>query len=135
MHVLRHEPVARLQFHPGFVAAGILAGGSVLLYSMPHLLSFPCVIKTLSGFSCPSCGSSRAISAVLRADIAAAIAYNPLFVLALSVAAIMSLAAAYQLIIGRRLRIVLSPTAQKALRALLLTLLLGQLVWRLFRPI
>lgn len=43
----------------------------------------PCLFHLLTGLHCPGCGSGRALEALLRLDIKAALGYNVLFVIAL----------------------------------------------------
>ncbi len=38
----------------------------------------PCLFHRMTGLNCPGCGGTRAISAMLRLDFAAAFWYNPL---------------------------------------------------------
>lgn len=52
-----------------------IAGTALALY----LLDVGCVFKTVTGLSCPGCGMTRAWLAALRLDLAAAVAYHPLF--------------------------------------------------------
>lgn len=40
-----------------------------------------CIIKHISGHDCPSCGTTRAIAAVLRGDFTQAVAYNRLIII------------------------------------------------------
>ncbi len=42
-------------------------------------LGFPCVIYQTTGLQCAGCGLTRAFSAVLRLDLAASFAYNPIW--------------------------------------------------------
>ncbi len=44
-------------------------------------VGIPCFIRTMTGFSCGSCGLTRALEAVLRADWCAAFGYHPLWLL------------------------------------------------------
>lgn len=44
-----------------------------------YLLDLGCVFKGITGLSCPGCGMTRAWLAALRLDLAAAVAYHPLF--------------------------------------------------------
>ncbi|RMH59638.1 MAG: DUF2752 domain-containing protein [Candidatus Hydrogenedentota bacterium] len=43
----------------------------------------PCTFRRVTGFPCPSCGTTRAVLALLGGDLAEAIRFQPLFVLAL----------------------------------------------------
>jgi len=42
-----------------------------------HNFHVPCLFKTVLGISCPGCGLTRAIGALIQGDIAAAWQYNP----------------------------------------------------------
>src|SRR5258705_5137281 len=45
---------------------------------------FPaCPFRTLTGFTCPGCGSTRGLHRLLHGDIVAALKFNPLMVLLL----------------------------------------------------
>lgn len=59
------------------VALGLLAAGLVLVFRQGFRI--PCVFYELTGLQCPGCGNTRAVLAVLRLDLKAAFAYNPLF--------------------------------------------------------
>jgi hypothetical protein len=74
---------------PAWVWAATLSSGAVLL---AVLFFFPpgqygfyprCLLHTLTGLQCPGCGGLRAVHQLLHGHVAAAFAYNPLFVLAL----------------------------------------------------
>ncbi len=39
---------------------------------------FPCIFFTVTGYQCPGCGLTRALSALAEPDVAAATRYNPL---------------------------------------------------------
>ena len=62
---------------------------------------WPCPLKTLAGFACPSCGATRAALALARFDFAAALAVNPLAALAWSVLVGGGLVAGLAAIAGR----------------------------------
>ncbi|NLK49903.1 MAG: DUF2752 domain-containing protein [Candidatus Cloacimonetes bacterium] len=40
-----------------------------------------CIIKNISGYNCPGCGTTRAVSAVLKGKFAAAYSYNPFIII------------------------------------------------------
>ncbi len=58
------------------------AAAALILRTMNGLdLSFfKCSIKQVTGFHCVSCGATHATFALLRGDIAAAVYYNPLYI-------------------------------------------------------
>jgi hypothetical protein len=51
-----------------------------VLLAVMSLLQVPCIIKYLTGISCPGCGMSRACISALQLDFAAAFAYHPLWI-------------------------------------------------------
>ena len=57
-------------------AASALALRPLWLAIAPFLR--PCVFRSLSGFPCPTCGTTRAATAFLHGDLAAAFTANPL---------------------------------------------------------
>lgn len=59
----------------------ILAGLAVVYACPPGDYPFypPCLIRTFTGLSCPGCGSTRALHALLHLRFAEAFAFNPLF--------------------------------------------------------
>lgn len=68
----------------GLVAALVAASGYLFLQLAPDSLrewisrySF-CVIYRLTGFTCPGCGGSRAVSALLHGRVLLSILYHPL---------------------------------------------------------
>ena len=74
---------------------------------------FPsCPIHALTGYNCPGCGATRATHALLHGDVAAAFAFNPLYVVAIPCVA------AWYLLRGQRR---LSPPAVYALLAVVVS--------------
>lgn len=65
----------------------IIAGAAAYFALAPALPEFPlCVVHTLSGVHCPTCGTTRALFALMHGDAAAAWKYNPVvFVLVAAV--------------------------------------------------
>lgn len=57
-----------------------LAMTLALVIVIMSVFRVPCIIKYLTGISCPGCGMSRACISALRLDFAAAFAYHPLWV-------------------------------------------------------
>ncbi len=78
MHVaLRKRGQGDLDFgiiYGGIVLLGLLAGR----YLPVLALAPPCVFRTLTGFPCPTCGSTRSLVFLSRGDLYSALAMNPL---------------------------------------------------------
>lgn len=78
--------------HLVLVCLKMASRGSALLVRAGHeLLAFPetlglvaCPLRRLTGIACPGCGATRAGLALLRGDLAVALAMNPFLVLALA---------------------------------------------------
>ncbi len=65
------------------VAWGVLVVGGLLLVTGRDRFVPPCAFRTLSGLFCPGCGSGRALVALFRFDLPAALRANALVVGAL----------------------------------------------------
>ena len=63
----------------------------------------PCIFNVLSGLHCPGCGATRCVSALLQFDVPQALAYNPLFVLALPLFLYAGWRSVYSMWTGQRL--------------------------------
>lgn len=55
----------------------LLVGYGVFYNQTGH--GFPCLIYQITGFQCAGCGLTRALAAVVRLDLSAAFAYNPIW--------------------------------------------------------
>ena len=72
------------------LAVAAAAAAALLTRLDPHApggLLPPCPWYALTGLYCPGCGSTRALHSLVHADLAGALAMNPLLVLALPVLA------------------------------------------------
>ncbi len=67
------EAVGGLRWLAGYAAFGL---GIATLYATTGI-GFPCPFRALTGWECPFCGGTRLGAALLRGDVAAAFAYNP----------------------------------------------------------
>ena len=63
-----------------------VTGGMVMIALVGYILFFqatgrgiPCLLYQLTGLQCAGCGLTRAAASLLRADVAAAFGYNPLW--------------------------------------------------------
>jgi hypothetical protein len=80
-------------------------GGAVLLVALivvlwrfdPSVSTLlpPCPFQTATGLYCPGCGSTRALHALLHADLPAALSMNPLMVIAIPLVIALSLRPAW----------------------------------------
>jgi hypothetical protein len=63
----------------------IAAGATYLFIFEPGKTGFfpACPFRTLTGFTCPGCGSTRGLHRLLHGDVVAALEFNPLMVLSL----------------------------------------------------
>lgn len=71
---------------PALVAAGACLGCGVVLWGDPTTPGGPlpvCPTKLLLGIDCPGCGSMRMIYSLLHGDLAAALRYNAVAMIAL----------------------------------------------------
>jgi hypothetical protein len=75
------QPAAFSRLRGTAVLVGTLGGAGLLLGS--GLLPVPCPFKLLTGLSCPFCGGSRMIGALLHGDLDAAVHLNAFALLVL----------------------------------------------------
>lgn len=63
----------------------LLAGAAYLFVFEPGKTGFfpACPFRLLTGFTCPGCGTTRALHEILHGDFAAAFVLNPVLVLAI----------------------------------------------------
>lgn len=76
--------IQSLPFRIAFGLLSPLLALAALLFVRPaSAAAAPCWFHVLTGLHCPGCGSGRALTALLRGELAAALSYNFLFVMAL----------------------------------------------------
>ena len=61
------------------LCAGIVGIGSLLFLLTRLGAPVPCIFYKITGLSCPGCGNTRAVLALLRLDFAAMLRHNLLF--------------------------------------------------------
>jgi hypothetical protein len=93
-----------------------------------------CVFRGVTGLSCPTCGSTRALLYLAGGDLAAALSLNPLIVLIVLTVIAWMVADIVQLLLPSRVpSIVLTRTEGTAIRVLAVLLFLGNWAFLLFR--
>lgn len=99
--------------------------GSLLAVSFlePVLVLIPpCVVHSLTGWPCPSCGTTRAALALAGGELLAGLRLQPLFVLVCVVVGLFSLHAPLAAIAGKKLRFELDAGERVVLRCVLVVL-------------
>ena len=125
---VRFEKVPR-PFPLGFVfglASTVALAGFYFVMSMSPGFGVECAFKKWTGYPCPTCGGTRAVSALARGRLGEALAWNPLVfagLLALAAWALLSLCVE---VVGRReMEVELTRLEKWLARALALLLVLG----------
>ena len=90
----------RLRYVGGFFAAGLSLS---VLYATTGV-GLPCPFRAVTGWDCPLCGGTRMGGALLRGDLGAAFAYNPVALVGLGVLALIGAAWLTELAGGPRIR-------------------------------
>ena len=117
---------------------GSVLGASALIGSLWLHAGLPtplCPLHAVTGLPCPTCGSTRAASALVRGDLAAALTWNPLMTLVMIGAALYVLYAA-GVVIGNLPRLRWTPPSRSESRGirigvvLLIAINWGYLIWR-----
>ena len=83
--------------------AGLGAILSILYFFAPTEYPFypRCLLHSMTGLSCPGCGSLRAMHKLLHGEVAAAFQFNPLFLVSLPIVACALLAQVVRFRTGR----------------------------------
>ena len=90
----------RLRYVGGFFAAGL---GLSVLYATTGV-GLPCPFRAVTGWDCPLCGGTRMGGALLRGDLPAAFAFNPVALVGLVALALVGVAGLSELAGGPRLQ-------------------------------
>ncbi len=99
-----------------FGGIGVMAAVAVGLLRLDRVPLTFCVVKSLSGLPCPTCGSTRAFARLFELDLAGALAMNPFTMLVAVVIAVWAVADVLLLPWRRALHVSLSPSIGRALR-------------------
>jgi hypothetical protein len=88
-----------------------------LFFGTPY---FMCIIKELTGYDCPACGTQRAVVSILRGDLISAFWYNPYLVLLLLIGLILAIIKKKYL-------------SKKRLQYIVITLVIVMVMWVIVR--
>ena len=79
------DEIARRRFTAAGIWLALAAGTVYLLIFEPGRSGFfpPCPFRTITGFTCPGCGSTRGMHLLLHGDVLGAFQFNPLLLLSL----------------------------------------------------
>jgi len=88
-----------------------LLGCLGLYVLLSQLLGITCLIKKTTGISCPGCGMTRALLALVRLDVSAALYYHPLVFFLLPVLTGLLVFHVRKMLLARRVLVIVSVTA------------------------
>ena len=82
---MRFDEIVNKRLTALLIWLSIVIGATYLFIFEPGKTGFfpACPFRTLTGFTCPGCGSTRGLHRLLHGDIVAALKFNPLMVLLL----------------------------------------------------
>lgn len=81
-----------LDLRPLRPAGAAVVGAALALPRLPGSPGVPCPLRTLTGWPCPLCGTTRSVTAAARGHLAEALALNPAGVALLVAAAVVLIA-------------------------------------------
>jgi hypothetical protein len=118
---------------PGQIEFGIIYGGIAVLFLLlarffPLLTITPsCLFKDLTGFACPTCGSTRSVMHLAHGEVLAALALNPLIAMIFVAAALYCIYCIVTVVFGLP-RLVIIPTEQERtlFRSMAVSLIVAQ---------
>jgi hypothetical protein len=93
-----------------------------LLYLFKRLPYIPCVFKTLTGYPCPTCGSTRVLLDILHFNIVSAFHWNPLVFLAGAIFAAWVVYGFYMAFSGKKIQVMLRGKERRCLVLILVVL-------------
>ena len=82
---MRFDEIVNKRLTALLIWLSIALGATYLFIFEPGKTGFfpACPFRTLTGFTCPGCGSTRGLHRLLHGDIISALEFNPLMVLSL----------------------------------------------------
>ena len=82
---MRFDEIVNKRLTALLIWLSIAIGAAYLFIFEPGQTGFfpACPFRTLTGFTCPGCGSTRGLHRLLHGDIVSALEFNPLMVLSL----------------------------------------------------
>jgi len=80
---MRFDEIVNKRLTALLIWLSIAVGAAYLFFFEPGKTGFfpACPFRTLTGLSCPGCGSTRGLHRLLHGDIVSALKFNPLMVL------------------------------------------------------
>jgi uncharacterized protein DUF2752 len=109
-------PAGRLPLGAIFGGLALLGGIAVDLLHLDRLGFTVCFLKAFTGVPCPTCGATRAAGRLAHADLAGALAMNPLVTLVLLALMSWAVVDLALLVRGRALDLSVSPAVARVLR-------------------
>lgn len=105
--------------------AGPLAVGLVLGAERLAMLLAPCALREMTGIPCPTCGTTRSLSALASGDLATAATSNPLALI------VVALASTWTVLAIARRKLELTPRDRRRLVWLVAGLTAANWLWLL----
>ncbi len=75
-----------------------------------------CIIKSISGVPCPSCGSTRSVISILNGDLIESLMYNPLGPVLLLIMLLLSVLLIHDGLFSRRITVELYRSAEQQIK-------------------
>jgi hypothetical protein len=127
-------PVSKIGVHDVAVTLGALVIALyVVLVSLEAIPPLACPWRALLDIECPMCGTTRALKAIGRGDVVAALALNPLAILLAAAAAAVAINEIAGIVLRRRLSLALGVRSRRALLAAFLVALAANWAYVLSR--